>query len=140
MFQLKDLEEEPALLLELKEDVRDEAETLGRVTSVVLYDVRLAFTAQGLTTERRGWRYDHQISGSYSRTSLCHEDERPLFRSATSKSQCVSHLTSFQISATLYSGRERFRKSGGQAIGDDDDSQEQERLDKFAEWLAASEE
>jgi HIV Tat-specific factor 1 len=39
MFKLKELEEEPELLLELKEDVREEAETLGAVTSVVLYDV-----------------------------------------------------------------------------------------------------
>lgn len=39
MFRLKELEEEPELLLELKEDVREEAETLGAVTSVVLYDV-----------------------------------------------------------------------------------------------------
>lgn len=41
MFLLEDLEKEPELLLELKEDVREEAETLGTVTSVVLYDVRI---------------------------------------------------------------------------------------------------
>lgn len=40
MFKLEDLEKDPALLLELKEEVRDEAETLGTVTSVVLFDVR----------------------------------------------------------------------------------------------------
>jgi len=39
MFVPEDLEKEPELLLELKEDVREEAETLGAVTSVVLYDV-----------------------------------------------------------------------------------------------------
>lgn len=39
MFRLKELEDEPELLLELKEDVREEAETLGEVTSVILYDV-----------------------------------------------------------------------------------------------------
>lgn len=39
MFSLESLEKDPALLLELKEDVREEAETMGQVTNVVLYDV-----------------------------------------------------------------------------------------------------
>jgi len=40
MFTLKEIEEDPSLLLDLKEDVREECETLGEVTNVVLYDVR----------------------------------------------------------------------------------------------------
>jgi HIV Tat-specific factor 1 len=40
MFTLKELEEDPSLLLDLKEDVREECETLGEVTNVVLYDVK----------------------------------------------------------------------------------------------------
>ena len=39
MFTLKELDEDASLLLDLKEDVRDECETLGEVTNVVLYDV-----------------------------------------------------------------------------------------------------
>jgi HIV Tat-specific factor 1 len=39
MFTLEDLEKDAGLLLELKEEVREEAETLGTVTSVILYDV-----------------------------------------------------------------------------------------------------
>lgn len=39
MFHPSDLDKDPALLLELKEDVREEAETMGEVTSVILYDV-----------------------------------------------------------------------------------------------------
>lgn len=39
MFTLKELEEDSALLLDLKEDVREECSTLGEVTNVVLYDV-----------------------------------------------------------------------------------------------------
>ncbi len=42
MFSLHSLERDPAMLLELKEDVREEAERLGQVTSVVLYDVSLS--------------------------------------------------------------------------------------------------
>lgn len=41
MFTLGELEEDPSLLLDLKEDVREECATLGDVTNVVLYDVRV---------------------------------------------------------------------------------------------------
>ena len=41
MFTLQQLEEDASLLLDLKEDVRDECSTLGEVTNVVLYDVRV---------------------------------------------------------------------------------------------------
>lgn len=39
MFTLQELEEDPAALLEIKEDIRDECAKLGVVTSVVLYDL-----------------------------------------------------------------------------------------------------
>lgn len=39
MFSLEELDEDTSLLLDLKEDVRDECSTLGEVTNVVLYDV-----------------------------------------------------------------------------------------------------
>lgn len=39
MFTLQELEEDATLLLDLKEDVRDECLSLGDVTNVVLYDV-----------------------------------------------------------------------------------------------------
>lgn len=39
MFTLKELEEDATLLLDLKEDVREECESLGIVTNVTLYDV-----------------------------------------------------------------------------------------------------
>lgn len=38
MFTIAELEEDPTLLLDLKEDVREECETLGRVTNLVLWD------------------------------------------------------------------------------------------------------
>ena len=40
MFRLEDLEKDATLLLDLKEDVREECSTLGEVTNVTLYDVR----------------------------------------------------------------------------------------------------
>lgn len=39
VFTLQELEEDASLLLDLKEDVREECEALGKVTNVVLYDV-----------------------------------------------------------------------------------------------------
>lgn len=39
MFTLDALERDTSLLLDLKEDVRDECSSLGEVTNVVLYDV-----------------------------------------------------------------------------------------------------
>jgi HIV Tat-specific factor 1 len=45
MFTLKELEKDPSLLLDLKEDVREECETLGEVTNVVLYDVKQSHPA-----------------------------------------------------------------------------------------------
>lgn len=45
MFTLAELEKDPALLLDLKDEVREECETLGEVTNVVLYDVSHYFEA-----------------------------------------------------------------------------------------------
>ncbi|KAI1159079.1 hypothetical protein F5B18DRAFT_664735 [Nemania serpens] len=39
MFTLRELEEDPAALLDIKEDIRDECAKLGAVTNVVLYDL-----------------------------------------------------------------------------------------------------
>ena len=39
LFTLRGLEEDPTLVLDLKEDVREECASLGEVTNVVLYDV-----------------------------------------------------------------------------------------------------
>ena len=38
MFTLKELDEDPAALIELKQDVREECEKLGEVTNVVVFD------------------------------------------------------------------------------------------------------
>lgn len=38
MFTLDELDEDPAAILDIKEDIRDECSKLGQVTNVVLYD------------------------------------------------------------------------------------------------------
>ena len=39
MFTLSELEEDPAAILDIKEDIRDECGKMGEVTNVVLYDL-----------------------------------------------------------------------------------------------------
>ena len=61
--------------------------------------------------------------------------------SSVQQIQSQSHL-SVQIQASIYSGKERYRKSGGtQDFGDEDaDKEEKERLDNFASWLVDGDE
>jgi HIV Tat-specific factor 1 len=63
MFSPADIDKDPALLLELKEDVREECETLGQVTSCTLYDVSscpflLKQNAKADNSARGGWSHD----------------------------------------------------------------------------------
>ncbi|WVQ93319.1 hypothetical protein IAU59_000387 [Kwoniella sp. CBS 9459] len=117
MFSLEDLAKDPGLLLELKEDVRDEAETLGKVTNVVLYDKE----EEGVMTIK--------------------------FKDPVAAQACVMKMNNRffdgrRIYAGIYTGKERFRKSGGtRDFGDDEegDQEERERLDNFAQWLVEGE-
>ncbi|KAK6904420.1 hypothetical protein I203_105233 [Kwoniella mangroviensis CBS 8507] len=118
MFALEDIEKDPGLILELKEEVRDEAETLGQVTNVVLYDKE----EDGVMTIK--------------------------FKDPVAAQACVTKMNNRYfdgrvIYAGIYTGKERFRKSGGiHSFGDDEeaDQEERERLDNFAQWLVEGEE
>ncbi|KAJ7346609.1 hypothetical protein DFH08DRAFT_924451 [Mycena albidolilacea] len=111
MFTLKRLEEDAALLLDLKEDVREECSTLGEVTNVVLYDKE----AEGVMTVK--------------------------FRDPLSAQACVLKMNGrffdgLRVEASLYSGKQRFQRSGaGDEIEGDNDEAEKKRLDSFAQWL-----
>lgn len=69
MFTQKELKDDPTLLLDLKEDVREEAETMGDVTNVVLYDVSwvqfLFFTYIEFITGGARWYYDCEVPRPY---------------------------------------------------------------------------
>nr|XP_031862309.1 uncharacterized protein CI109_002274 [Kwoniella shandongensis]KAA5529381.1 hypothetical protein CI109_002274 [Kwoniella shandongensis] len=116
MFLPEDLERDPGLLLELKEEVREEAESLGQVTSVVLYDKE----EDGVMTIK--------------------------FKDSVAALACVKKMNNRffdgrRIYAGLYTGKERFKKSGGiKEFGDDEEGEEKERLDNFAQWLVDGEE
>lgn len=87
MFTLEELEEDPAALLEIKEDVRDECAKLGTVTNVVLFDRE----PEGIVSVK--------------------------FRDADAAEACVRAMRgrSFDgrvVEAYLATGRERFQRSG----------------------------
>ncbi|KAH9895132.1 hypothetical protein C8Q73DRAFT_693187 [Cubamyces lactineus] len=112
MFTLKELEEDSSLLLDLKEDVREECSSLGEVTNVVLYDLE----PEGIMTVK--------------------------FKDPLSAQACVLKMNGRffagrRIEASLYAGRQRFKRSGhGDNFGDGDEN-EKKRLDDFAKWLMA---
>ncbi|KAJ6787963.1 hypothetical protein PWT90_09999 [Aphanocladium album] len=86
MFTLQELEEDPAALLEIKEDIRDECSKLGAVTSVVLYDDE----EDGIVTVK--------------------------FKDSESALACINlmHGRSFggmRVEAALATGKEKFKKS-----------------------------
>ncbi|KAI0051899.1 hypothetical protein FA95DRAFT_1484447 [Auriscalpium vulgare] len=111
MFTLKELDEDLSLLLDLKEDVREECETLGEVTNVVLYDKE----PDGIMTVK--------------------------FREPLSAQACILKMhgrffAGRKIEASLWAGKQSFKRSGaGEDIDDAGEEGEKGRLDAFAQWL-----
>lgn len=110
MFTLQELEEDPAVLLDLKEDIREECEKLGDVTMVTLYDKE----PDGVVSVK--------------------------FKTAEQALACVRVMNGRffagqTVEAYIYDGSERFKKTGTKKAGEEDDEDEQQRLDRFGEWL-----
>jgi HIV Tat-specific factor 1 len=96
MFTLQELEEDPAALLEIKEDVRDECAKLGPVTNVVLFDQE----QDGVMSVK--------------------------FQNAEAATQCVQLMNGRNfdgrvVEAGIATGREKFRKSRKAQDDDDED-------------------
>ncbi|KAF8629666.1 hypothetical protein AX17_005605 [Amanita inopinata Kibby_2008] len=109
MFTMRELEDDTSLLLDLKEDVRDECSTLGEVTNVVLYDQE----PEGIMTVK--------------------------FRDPLSAQACVLKMNGRffagrRIEASLHSGKRKFKHSGGEDE-QADDTEANKRLDDFGKWL-----
>lgn len=113
MFTLQELEDDPAAMLEIKEDIREECEKLGQVTNVQLFDKE----PDGVVSVRFA---DPRAAESCVR--VMHGrwfDER-------------------QLEAFIATGKERFKRSGAKKTAledDDEDEEEGGRLDKFGSWL-----
>lgn len=96
MFTLKELDEDPAALLEIKEDIRDECEKLGEVTNCVLFDLE----EDGIVSVR--------------------------FRTPDAAEACIKlmHGRSFDgrtVQASLATGKEKYRRSKDKDDGLDED-------------------
>lgn len=98
MFTLAELEEDPAALLEIKEDIRDECEKLGDVTNVVLYDLE----ADGV---------------------VCIKYKRPESADACVQSMNGRSFGGQVVEAYIPTGRVKFRKSkdDGNGAGSEED-------------------
>ncbi|KAI1208846.1 uncharacterized protein F4807DRAFT_135769 [Annulohypoxylon truncatum] len=87
MFTLKELDEDPAAMLEIKEDIREECSKLGPVTNVVLYDLE----EEGIASVK--------------------------FKTPEAAEACVNLMDgrAFDgrtVRATIATGREKYRRSG----------------------------
>lgn len=122
MFTLKELEEDPSAVLDIKEDIRDECSKLGDVTNVVLYDKE----PDGVVTVR--------------------------FTDPGAAMQCVRVMDGrffggTRVEAYISDGREKFKKTNEKRAAlediaergvDAEDEEEQRRLDEFGTWLESS--
>lgn len=104
MFTLQELDEDPAALLDIKEDIRDECAKLGEVTNVVLFDQE----EEGIVSVK--------------------------FATPEAAEACVRvmHGRSFDgrtVEAYFATGKERFRKSKKSGVGEEEEEEEEEHVE-----------
>ncbi|KAI9329586.1 hypothetical protein DFJ73DRAFT_860497 [Zopfochytrium polystomum] len=107
MFTKEEIDQDPTLLLDLKQDVRDECEKFGEVTNVILYD----HSDDGVMTVR--------------------------FKEQEAAERCVERndgrfFAGRKIAAYLYDGKEKFKETKTQA---DIEAEEAKRLAAYEAWL-----
>lgn len=115
MFTLAEIEADPAAILDIKEDIREECGKLGEVTNVVLFDKE----SEGVVTVR--------------------------FALNLAARECVKLMDgrSFdgrKVEAYISDGTERFKKSkekgaAADVDGEDVSDDEGKRMDEFGNWL-----
>lgn len=116
MFTLEELEEDPAAMLEIKEDIREECEKLGQVTNVQLFDKEP----------------DGVVSVRYQNTTAAEACVRMMNGRFFDKRQLVAHIAT---------GKEKFKKSDAKhADVDGEEEEEGGRLDSFGKWLEGEKE
>lgn len=118
LFTLKELEEDPAAILDIKEDIREECAKIAPVTNVVLFDKE----PEGIASVR--------------------------FSNAIGAKACVDvmdgrYFAGTRVEAYIADGNEKFKKSSERKVqfGDEDEGKEEDeegkRLDQFGSWLEA---
>ncbi|KAL5356955.1 putative nuclear mRNA splicing factor-associated protein [Aspergillus floccosus] len=122
MFTLKELDEDPAAILDIKEDIREECSKLGEITNVVLYDKE----PEGVVSVR--------------------------FADPEAARNCVRvmdgrYFAGTRVEAYISDGSERFKKTNEKRAAledlaekgfDAEDDEEEHRLDEFGTWLESS--
>ncbi|KAL2818988.1 hypothetical protein BDW59DRAFT_151726 [Aspergillus cavernicola] len=122
MFTLAELDEDPAAILDIKQDIRDECSKLGEVTNVVLYDKE----QDGVVSVR--------------------------FTDPEAARNCVKLMNGrffggTAVVAYVSDGSERFRKTNEKRAALEDlaergfdasDEEEDQRLNEFGTWLESS--
>ncbi|KAI9840009.1 MAG: hypothetical protein M1819_000201 [Sarea resinae] len=115
MFTLQELEDDPAAILDIKEDIREECAKLGEVTNVALFDKE----PEGVASVR---------FGNAEAARACVRVMNGRFFDGT------------QVEAYIANGSEKFKKSNEKKLGVAEDEEEEaesenQRLDKFGSWL-----
>ncbi|KAL8712278.1 MAG: hypothetical protein Q9220_003429 [cf. Caloplaca sp. 1 TL-2023] len=117
LFTLKELEEDPAAMLDIKEDIREECAKIAPVTNVALFDKE----PDGVASVR--------FSNAAGAT-------------ACARAMDGRYFSGTQVKAYIADGSEKFKKSSEKKVqfGDDDgegdeDGEERQRLDQFGAWL-----
>ncbi|RIA88218.1 hypothetical protein C1645_713419 [Glomus cerebriforme] len=108
MFTLEELENDITLILDLKEDIRNECEKLGEVTNVVLYDKE----PEGVVSVK--------------------------FKDQISADACVLKMNGRffagrRIEAEIFDGKQKYQKTG--AKSGETEEEESARLEKYSKWL-----
>jgi hypothetical protein len=70
---------------------------------------------------------------------MCSQNERTVLRQTEGTSPSYRWADS-QIYAGLYTGKERFQKSGTGLADEEETGEEKQRLDNFASWLVDGDE
>ncbi|KAF9149421.1 hypothetical protein BG015_008796 [Linnemannia schmuckeri] len=112
MFTPQELEADPTLLLDLKEDIREECEKVGEVTNVIIYD--------------------HHPEGV---VSVRYKDKE-------SADLCVKLMSGRffagqRVVAEIYDGHTKYES---QKSKEELEEEEKQRLDRYAKWLETEEE
>jgi len=112
MFTLEEIEKDPGVIIDIKNDIREECEKLGEVSSIMLFD--------------------------NSEEGVCSVK----FKSEESAAACIEMMNGRwfggrKIEAYVYDGKEKYKTK--QKDGADAEKEEAERLEKFAQWLEGKE-
>ena len=122
MFTLAELSEDPAAMLDIKEDIREECSKLGDVTNVVLYDLE----------------EDGVASVRFSNPEAARECVRVMDGRFFAGTKVIAYVAKAE---------EKFRKSNARKAGIEDDeveggdeeAEEKKRVEREQEWLGEGE-